>query len=206
MSDEPRDHWERVYQTTPPTGVSWYEPVPRVSLALILEAGLGPTAPILDVGGGSSTLVDHLLRVGFTDLTVLDVAPGAFAAAQSRLGDGAAQVHWITTDISDFRPARQYALWHDRAVFHFQVDRPRRDRYLEVLRRALAPEGHLVLATFGPEGPTHCSGLEVQRYSAAQLGGLLGTEFRLVRSQVEDHPTPRGGRQQFSYGLWKFEA
>jgi len=197
-------HWEQVHATTDPALVSWYQPVPARSLELIREAGVGIHDPLLDVGGGSSTLVDHLLAAGRTDLTVLDIAAPALDRARARLGDRANRVHWIVSDITGFRPDRTYCLWHDRAVFHFLTDHARRAAYLDVLEKALADGGHLVLATFGPDGPSRCSGLAVQRYSVAELCQVLGPRFTLVRSLLEDHVTPSGSRQQFLYGRWTF--
>jgi len=203
MTDELRDHWQKVYATRAPTEVSWYQPVPERSLALIRETGVPPDAPLLDVGGGASMLVDHLLAAGYTDLTVLDISGTALAAARARLGAAAARVRWIETDITGFTPERRYTLWHDRAVFHFLVEPERRQRYLDVLGRALTPGGHLILASFGPQGPTRCSGLPVQRYAAAELDGLLAPRYRLIRSEIEDHVTPAGQPQQFLYGWWQ---
>jgi len=203
MTDELRDHWQKVYATKAPTEVSWYQPVPERSLALIRDTGVPLDAPLLDVGGGASTLVDQLLAAGFTDLTVLDIAGAALAAAQARLGAAAARVRWVEADITGYVPERRYALWHDRAVFHFLVEPDRRQRYLNTLGAALAPGGHVILATFGPQGPTRCSGLPVQRYSAAELDALLAPRYRLVRSEIEDHLTPAGQPQQFLYGWWR---
>ena len=199
-------HWQHLYETMAPTKASWYQPTPESSLDFIQATGITPQTPVLEVGGGSSTLVDHLLKAGFADLTVLDVAPAAIAASQTRLGVAASRVQWITTDITTFQPRRQYGLWHDRAVFHFLIDPARRRRYVDVLRAALAPRGHVILATFGPEGPTSCSGLPVQRYSADQLTAFLTPGFRLTRSQLVDHRTPAGQTQQFLYGWWRSEA
>jgi len=205
QNDDPRAHWRAVYETRAPTEVSWYEPVPRRSLELIQAAGLPPGSALLDVGGGASTLADHLLEMGFTDVTVLDIAETALARARARMGSAATRVQWISADVTAWEPTRRYDLWHDRAVFHFLVDPALRARYVAVLRAALAPHGHVVMATFGPEGPTRCSGLDVQRYSARQLGAVLGPGFRLVRDHLEDHVTPAGRRQQFLYGWWQAE-
>ncbi len=202
MGDAPRAHWQSIYSTKAPTEVSWYQPVPARSLELIQATGVALTAPLLDVGGGASTLVDHLLQAGYVDVTVLDIAAAALAESQGRLGAAAAQVNWIEGDVADFRPSRRYALWHDRAVFHFLVDPMSRDRYLGALGDALAADGHVVLATFGPEGPTRCSGLPVHRYAADELSALLGPSFVLRRSIVDEHTTPSGNQQQFLYGWW----
>ena len=202
MGDAPREHWQKIYKGTGVANVSWYQAVPQTSLELIRATGIAPTAPILDVGGGASTLADHLLAAGFRDVTVLDIASLGLGAAQARLGTAATRIHWITADITQFRPERQYALWHDRAVFHFLIDPIHRRRYVDVLRTALAPGGYLILAAFGPEGPTRCSGLAVQRYSTHEMEALLGRGFTPVQSRTEEHVTPQGKRQQFVYGMW----
>jgi len=203
MTSDPRGHWQTVYETKAPTDVSWYQPTPQRSLALIQSTGLPLSAALLDVGGGASTLVDHLLAAGFSDITVLDVAPAALEAAMARLGAAGASVQMIATDVITWQPSRRYDLWHDRAVFHFLVDEALRERYLHVLRAAITPGGYLVMATFGPEGPTRCSGLDVRRYASAELSAVLGPAFRLVTSAIEEHSTPSGSVQQFMYGLWQ---
>lgn len=206
MPTEPKDHWQKVHETTDPAAVSWYQPIPERSLELIHAAGLGPDAPILDVGGGASTLVDHLLNASFTDLTVLDIAPAALRAAERRLGPRAAQPTWIEGDVLEFRPTRRYALWHDRAVLHFLTAAADQERYVNTLRTALQSAGHVILATFSLDGPTRCSGLPVLRHSAESLGALLGPRFALRRSFLDSHPTPGGTIQSFLYGWWQAGA
>lgn len=200
---ERRDHWEGVYSSKQPHEVSWYQPVPARSLELIRATGIPLDAPVIDVGGGASTLVDHLLAAGYGDLTVLDIAPAALAAARQRLGPHGGAVAWVAADVTVWQPPRQYRLWHDRAVFHFLTDAADRARYLAVLEAALAPGGDLVLATFGPDGPTRCSGLPVERYSAEELSRVLGPAYALRHQLLDTHETPSRGRQQFLYGWWK---
>lgn len=196
-------HWERVYTEKKADEVSWYQPRPARSLELIRSTGVPLSEPLLDVGGGASMLVDSLIESGHSDVTVLDIAGAALERARARLGTKAAGVEWIEADITQFVPPRRYTVWHDRAVFHFLVDPADRDSYLEVLRRGLAPDGHFVIATFGPEGPLRCSGLDVHRYSLAELQGLLEPLFSLRRSELEEHRTPAGGIQQFLYASWQ---
>ena len=159
--------------------------------------------PLLDVGGGASTLVDNLLDAGFQDVSVLDIASSAFKQAHARLGASANLIRWIETDVTEFEPSRLYAVWHDRAVFHFLTDAADRDKYLDALRKALQPRGHFLLATFGEEGPTRCSGLEVQRYSVEMLKALLEPEYRLCMYEIEEHRTPAGAPQEFLYSRWQ---
>ncbi len=205
MTNEDRKaHWERVYESRRPDQLSWYQPAPTLSLELIRATGAPRTSPILDVGGGASTLVDHLVAEGYSDVSVLDISSAALNQARARLGNAATKVKWIEADILDFKPERPVRVWHDRAVFHFLTDAKDRSRYLETLRSSLNRGGHLILATFGPEGPARCSGLPVQRYGESELSALLGSDLCLKRKQMEKHKTPSGGNQEFFHGWWEF--
>lgn len=198
-----KDHWQQVYGTKPVTEVSWYEPEPHRSLEMIRATGVAPDAPVIDIGGGASTLVDRLLAEGYTDLSVLDVSATALAHSRRRLGEKAGSVQWIVSDILEFSPRRRYALWHDRAALHFLTEERSLSRYRAVLLESLAPGGHLVVATFGPQGPTRCSGLAIRRYDAKKLGKLLGPRFRLCAQALHRHATPMGTDQQFLYTRWQ---
>jgi len=193
-------HWDAVYNAKAPNQVSWFSPHLERSIAFVEGAHLSRDAAILDVGGGAATLVDDLLDRGFTNVTVLDLSAAAIARAQERLGPRAAQVTWRVADITTADlPARSVDFWHDRAVFHFLRDPEARRRYVAAVRRALKPGGHIVVATFGPEGPERCSGLDVMRYGPDELHGEFGGAFEKVASCVEDHTTPWGSVQQFVY-------
>lgn len=198
------EHWQALYRTKDPATFSWYQAEPRLSRELIAATGVSRSAAILDVGGGASLLVDSLLSAGFSDLTVLDIAADALAHAQRRLGPRVKDVAWLTADVTAFDSPRRYGLWHDRAVFHFLTEPADRLGYVSSLRRSLAPNGHVILATFGPHAPDRCSGLPVVRYDPAGLAAALGPGFSLRRSEVELHRTPRGPEQEFVY-CW-FEA
>lgn len=202
MIEKRKQHWEGVYEGKRYTDVSWYQALPEQSLALIEASGIEVDEAIVDVGGGASTLVDHLVDRGYRDVTVVDISAHGLAQAQERLGPAAEQVHWVVADVTEFRPERAYSLWHDRAVLHFLTDPGDRQRYVEVLKSALPPGGYVVLATFGPEGPLRCSGLEVRRYSVEMMSDLLGPEFDLQDSRLEYHATPAGNTQQFLVTRW----
>jgi SAM-dependent methyltransferase len=206
MTTNAADHWERLYQGKNAAELSWFESTPRRSLQSIRDTGVSLNAPILDVGGGASLLVDELLQVGYTNVTVLDLAPAALAQSKDRLGPAAERVTWIATDVTTFRPLRRYAVWHDRAVLHFLAGKLEQESYVEALRNALAPGGHVILATFGPGGPTRCSGLPVQRHSVETLSALLGPEFELRSSTFEDHLTPTRVAQRFLHTRWQARA
>lgn len=192
-------HWEKVYRERRPEETSWHQDVPGASLELVANSGVRRSEPVIDVGGGASRLVDHLLALGFTDLSVLDLSARALEQARARLGEAASGVHWIEADITDFSPAREYRLWHDRAVFHFLTDPADRRRYVSTLLQALAPAGQLIVAAFAPDGPTRCSGLDIVRYDAGGLAAELGPGFRLEEERRETHLTPQGREQRFGF-------
>lgn len=198
-----RSHWEGVYGAKRFSEVSWYQEVPTGSLQQLRATGAGLHTPVIDVGGGASTFVDHLLEQGFDDVTVLDISAAAFEQTRERLGKRASNVMWVVGDVTAFTADRQYGIWHDRAVLHFLTDAADRECYVDALRRALAPGGHAIIATFGPDGPLKCSGLEVRRYSVDMLGELLGPEFELTGQALEDHQTPWGAAQQFLHTSWR---
>jgi len=197
-----REHWEKIYGTKKANDVSWYQPHLQRSLDLILRAGIGTDARIIDVGGGVSTLADDLIDRGFRHITVVDIAQSALDAAKLRLGDRAQQVTWVAGDITTLNfPADSFDLWHDRAVFHFLTSEADRRAYLERVCCAVRKGGYVVLATFGPEGPEKCSGLPVMRYSAEELKAAFGAAFRVVSHLEEHHRTPWGTEQEFVYCL-----
>jgi trans-aconitate methyltransferase len=196
------EHWDRAYQAKGPQGVSWFQPWPEMSLALIAESGVDPHTGVIDVGGGASTLVDALLDANFAPVAVLDVSPRALAEARARLGAArASMVQWIEQDVTTFTPSRRFALWHDRAVFHFLTAAQDRQRYVAALRRTLTPDGFVIIATFALDGPNRCSGLDVVRYDEAALQAEFGPEFTLRDVRREVHRTPWGSEQRFIYFL-----
>jgi SAM-dependent methyltransferase len=197
----PRQHWEQVYQTKAPTEVSWFQAKPLLSLELIRTAAPDHAAGIIDVGGGASRLVDELLAEGYADVSVLDVSDAALARSKERLGSLAEAVDWLVADITAWRPARTWDVWHDRAVFHFLTEPAQQDAYIAVLRQATRSGAAIVIATFALDGPERCSGLVVQRYSPQTLAERLGSAFALVEERSERHVTPGGSIQRFAYAV-----
>lgn len=195
-----KDHWEQVYSTNPPEKLGWYEPHLKTSFSWIKGLGLTVEAPIIDVGGGASTLVDDVLDAGYRSITVLDISGKAQSSAKARLGKKAELVTWLEGDITSVDlPRHYYELWHDRAVFHFLTALDQQRKYRNNLLRVLKPGGHLIIGTFAPEAPPKCSGLPVQRYNPEDLQNALGREFELKRHHKELHITPGGVEQMYLY-------
>ncbi|HSP15384.1 MAG TPA: class I SAM-dependent methyltransferase [Thermoanaerobaculia bacterium] len=201
-----KTHWESIYSTKNVTEVSWYQREPALSVQLIQRVASDPAAVILDVGGGASTLVDSLVGLHYRNVTVLDIAANALAAAQTRLGSNADRVRWLAGDVLALDlPDHSVDVWHDRAVFHFLLSPEQRQRYVAQVRRVVRKHGHVIVATFAEDGPVRCSGLPVARYDAQQLHGEFGAGFDLLTTLREEHTTPSGARQSFRYCLCAFQ-
>jgi len=201
-----QEHWEHIYATKAPDEVSWYCAHLDASIELIERASVSPTAAIIDVGGGESPLVDDLLARGYQNISVLDISQTAIDASRKRLGKEAERVQWLAADITtvELEPSR-FDVWHDRAVFHFLTAADDRVAYVRQVAHAVKLDGHVIIGTFGPEGPTKCSGLDVVRYDAESLHDEFGGHFRLLESTKQLHSTPFGTVQQFLYCYCRFE-
>ena len=200
---ERRRHWNDVYSAKPLVAMSWFEVEPLTSLRLIQDASPGAASAVLDIGAGGSTLVDELIDRGATDVSLLDVAETALDQVRTRLGARATEVTFINEDVLTWAPARPYDVWHDRAVFHFLTERDAQDRYIDTAARAVRDGGVLVIATFAEDGPTHCSGLPVRRYSAAELNERFSRSFSMVHEERQEHPTPGGAVQPFTWAVFR---
>ncbi len=196
-----KNHWENVYTGKLDTQVSWFEATAGVSLDLIRAHSDGKRS-LIDIGGGASRLVDTLLAEGrLSHIAVLDLSPAALEVSKQRIGPAADGVEWIAEDVTRWTPARSYDIWHDRAAFHFLTETGDRDAYVTRLRRALNPDGVVIIGTFAPDGPERCSGLPVVRYSPAKLAGVLGAGFDLVDERRHVHTTPWGATQSFQFSV-----
>ena len=207
MNIDPRAHWEAVYGSKQPSEVSWYRPHLEISRQLIESAAPDRATRIIDVGAGESTLVDDLIADGYRRVTALDLSARALDVAKARLGADAARVRWLTGNVLTLAlPRHAFDVWHDRAVFHFLTQAEDRAAYVRQVAHAVHPGGHVIVATFGPEGPTQCSGLPVLRYGPDALHDEFGSAFRLVEHRSELHRTPKGAVQQFTYCYCRVEA
>ena len=192
-------HWQKIYEAKKTSELTWFQTEPTVSLELIAKCNLKLSEPVIDVGGGSSLLVDHLLERGYTKLAVLDISEAALSASRQRLGVNAERIKWIESDITVYKPRAQVALWHDRAVFHFLTDAEDRNKYVATLKQTLPVGGHLIIASFAIGGPEKCSGLPIVQYDSQKLLSELGTDFKLLAEQTENHITPAQRIQEFTY-------
>ncbi|WP_434683533.1 class I SAM-dependent methyltransferase [Pseudanabaena minima] len=194
-----KTHWQSIYQEKSPTDVSWYQKEPKLSLELILRTQIAKNEAIIDVGGGSSVLVDYLYKNDFTNLSVLDISENALASSKKRLGNIATRIKWIEADITEFQSPHQFSLWHDRAVFHFLTEAPDRHLYVNVLKNSLRAGGHLIIAAFAIGGATKCSGLDIVQYDVEKMIAELGEDFKLIAEKSEIHITPANKEQKFAY-------
>lgn len=192
-----KEHWEMVYNTKLPNEISWAQEIPKTSLDFIHSYNLSKSAKIIDIGGGDSKLVDHLLNEGFEDITVLDISEKAIQRVKERLGEHANKVHWIISDITEFKPSRTYEVWHDRATFHFLTTPEQINQYLNRARKAVT--GFITIGTFSENGPDRCSGLFVKKYNEEQLERELNNGFEKIKCITEDHATPFNTIQNFLF-------
>ncbi len=192
-------HWDAVYREKRNDELSWFQARPALSLELIVNAAPDLATRIVDIGGGDSLLVDHLLAIGYQRLAVVDISRSAIERARSRLGKNGAKVRWIVGDVLALDGLGSYDLWHDRALFHFLVEQDQRQRYVDAVMRTISAQGTVIIATFAPDGPTRCSGLEVRRHDAASLASEFGEQFHLYDDRRVVHLTPWNAEQRFAY-------
>lgn len=198
-----KEHWDYIYENKLLTEVSWFQPTPETSLKLINDSGLAKSDRIIDIGGGDSFLVDHLLDLGYSNLTVLDISEKAILRAKKRLGPRAELVHWIVADISQYHFSESYDLWHDRAAFHFLNSHEEVNRYVASAERHITAGGHLIIGTFSENGPKKCSGIDIQQYSVQNLNDCFIGEFSMVESLIVQHTTPFDTIQEFTFSRFK---
>jgi ubiquinone/menaquinone biosynthesis C-methylase UbiE len=198
-----KNHWEKIYQTKDLKDVSWYQPIPTTSLDFLKQFNISTTAKIIDIGGGDSFLVDHLLDLGYTDLTVLDISAASLDRAKQRLGDRATKVKWIVADAATFKPTEQYDFWHDRAAFHFLTQEQEITNYIDTIQKCIKPTGVLVIGTFSEQGPKKCSGIDIKQYSETTMTDRLKKFFEKVKCITVDHQTPFDTIQNFIFCSFK---
>ena len=194
-----KNHWEQIYQSKKPDEVSWYQPTPVTSLSFFEQYDVPKEAKIIDIGGGDSFLVDHLLNRGYKDITVLDISESSLERAKSRLGDRSGLVKWIVEDAATFEPTERYDFWHDRAAFHFLTKEDEIQNYINTVQQSINPSGILVLGTFSEQGPKKCSGIEIKQYSETSMTELLKVSFEKIKCITIEHKTPFDTIQQFIF-------
>ncbi len=194
-----KKHWENIYNSKQLNEVSWYQPNPETSLDFVKQFNLSLTAKIIDIGGGDSFLVDHLLAMGFQNITVLDISESALERAKQRLGENASKVTWIVADAATFKPTELYDFWHDRAAFHFLTQEQEIENYLATIQQSIKPSGILVIGTFSEQGPKKCSGIEIKQYSEVSMSDRLKKFFEKIKCITVDHQTPFDTVQNFIF-------
>jgi 2-polyprenyl-3-methyl-5-hydroxy-6-metoxy-1,4-benzoquinol methylase len=201
MATDNKNHWETVYSTKQPNEVSWTQEVPQTSLDFIHSFNVPKSARIIDIGGGDSKLVDHLLNEGYENIVVLDISENALQRAKARLGEQASKVEWIVSDITEFKPKDSYDVWHDRATFHFLTTPEQTRQYLATAEQAV--NGFMAIGTFSNNGPTKCSGLQIKQYTEEELQAQLSSGFQKIHCITEDHVTPFNTTQNFLFCSFK---
>ena len=201
-AQERKAHWENIYTTKPITNVSWYQPTPQTSLDFIAKCNINKDAAIIDIGGGDSFLVDHLLELGYTNITVLDISATAIERAKERLGSKAELVKWIVSDVVDFIPTEKYAVWHDRAAFHFLNSEDQIKSYTSICNNSITENGNLIISTFSNNGPLKCSAIEITQYTEDKLKSNFN-ELKFQDSLRVNHPTPFDTEQEFVFCWFK---
>lgn len=198
-----KEHWENIYSTKELNEVSWYQPKPETSLNLIMKNISSKDASIIDIGGGDSFLVDHLIDKGFTNVTVLDISEKAIERAKKRLGNNSNKVEWIVSDIVEFSPTKKYDCWHDRAALHFLTDENEVEKYQSIIGKATDEKSVAILGTFSKSGPLKCSGIEIRQYDKQDFESTFKAQFNLVDFESIDHQTPFDTKQNFSFATLK---
>lgn len=198
-----KGHWEQIYQTRQLEEVGWYQAIPVNALAFLAEYKVPKTARIIDVGGGDSLLVDHLLELGYTSVAVLDISAGAIDRARKRLGEKANAVDWIVKDVVEFEAEERYDFWYDRAAFHFLQEEADITAYVRNAARAVCRGGLVIIGSFSEDGPTRCSGIEVKQYNADALTAVMSDYFDVVSCRPAEHYTPGGHLQSYIYGVFR---
>ena len=203
MSGHQKDHWEKIYSSKAPEEVSWYQQYPKTCMEFLDYFNLPLSASIIDIGAGDSFFVDALLEKGYSNIYVLDISSNAIERAKKRLGKNASKIHWIVSDVTEFKPMVQFDFWHDRAAFHFLTSPENILKYISITREAIKNDGYLVLGTFSENGPVKCSGLEIQHYSEASMSDKFEPAFHKIRCVTEDHITPFNTSQNFLFCSFK---
>lgn len=194
-----KNHWENIYQTKALNEVSWYQETPETSLYFFEKFNVPKAAKIIDIGGGDSFLVDHLLKLGYYNLTVLDISEASLKRAKKRLGADAVKVKWIVSDVVKFNPREAYDVWHDRAAFHFLNTNAEVESYIELAKKKISDNGLLIVGTFSENGPLKCSGIEIKQYSQTQLTNAFIGRFKKLECFNVDHRTPFHTTQNFTF-------
>ncbi|WP_088391009.1 class I SAM-dependent methyltransferase [Flavobacterium davisii] len=196
-------HWEHVFSTKKEDEVSWYQKNPESSIYFIEKLNLPKDAKIIDVGGGDSYLIEHLLNLGYIHLYLLDISKNAIERIQKRLGKDSRKVNFITHDVIDFVSEEKFDVWHDRASFHFFTNPVDINLYKKIAAGSIKENGNLIIGTFSKKGPIKCSGLPVNQHSSTTLKAVFYPDFEMIEDQEIEHKTPFNTIQNFIFCSFK---
>ena len=203
MSLDKKAHWDNVFATKQETEVSWYQQKPETSIQFFVENNIPKEAKIIDIGGGDSYLIDNLLELGYTNLSLLDISANAIERIKNRLGVKSENVTFIVSDILDFQTKISFDVWHDRASFHFLTTEKDIEIYKNLVANSILENGFMFLGTFSENGPLKCSGLEITQYSEEKFERIFGTNFSKMNCFTENHQTPFETIQNFIFCTFK---
>ena len=201
-----RSHWDAKYQNTEQIKLGWYEASPQPSLDLIRKSCVSKDGVILDIGSGSSTLIDHLVADGYTNVIATDISTKGLEITKQRIGENLNSVRFIVDDLTQpthLSSLKDISIWHDRAVLHFFTEEQERNSYLVLLKRVLKHGGFAIISTFEIGGLTKCSGLNIHQYDTQSMIKFLGSEFKLIRSMSHTYTTTWGQDRPFVYGVFQ---
>lgn len=202
-----KEHWNEVYESTEVNTLGWYENKPTLCLQLLDKCNIEKSDPILDVGAGASTFIDCLLDEEYINIIATDISEVALNKLKERLGvRKASKVKWIVDDIA--KPAYVYklkniAVWHDRAVLHFLLEKDQIQTYFSTLKKIVRNGGYVLIAAFSLKGAKKCSGLDVKNYDSNMLIENLGEEFHLIEALDHDYRMPSGNIRPYIYTLFQ---
>ena len=203
MNSDLKSHWENIYSSKNEDCVSWFQEYPKTSINLIEKYSSNKSISIIDIGSGRSRILKNLIENEYENLTYLDISQEASFKSKISLGNKQDLVQWHVVNVLDFNADNNFAIWHDRAVFHFLISKEDIEKYKQVALKNIVQGGYFILGTFSENGPEKCSGLNVSRYSPESLKKIFNPEFKMIESFTIDHKTPFNTNQNFLFSIFK---
>ena len=203
MGTDTKEHWDKVFSTKTESKVSWFQPYPRTSIKFLKLFNMSLDANIIDIGSGDSHFIDALIELGYKNIYCLDISSQALERLKQKLGSNSGKVHYIVSDVVDFKPLVKFDFWHDRAAFHFLTTEEHINKYVSIAEEGIKPGGYLILGTFSDKGPQKCSGFEIKQYTETSMSSRFEVRFDRVKCIEEEHLTPFNTKQSFLFCSFK---